>query len=304
MKRFSSIALLTCVASLTAAAVALAVAIPRQPGVVRSNKISKSQTLLTWRDRSDNETNFEIQRRRAGKLAWRTRGFTDVDVNEFVDGVRPNVVFIYRVRAINEGGLSPFSNECFVNRTPPSKPISVSATLIGLTKARIRWADRSAIETGFRIQRRELGKAFETIADVPAGTEEYLDETLAAATSYIYRVRALGQPNRCIKHSKYSQERMVSSKGGVRVLSITNGGTGRGFVRSVPAGINCGVLKASCAYEFPVGTTVRLIAKPGKNSRFKGWFGASVCSNSLDDCVVRMGQNRSISTKFKRIKAK
>ncbi len=301
MKSSRSIARLGALVVLVAPMVALAISVPRQPGVVRSDKVSKSQSLLTWRDRSDNETGFEIQRRRAGNKPFRTRAFVGEDVTQYLDRVRPATVFVYRVRAFNDADASPWSNECFVNRTPPSKPISVNAHLIGLTTARVTWDDRSRRERGFRIQRRSEGTGFGTIAEVEAGTEEYIDNTLAPGTVYVYRVRALGEPVRCIKHSKFSAERAVTSKGSLKVLNVfAGGGTGKGTVKSVPAGINCGPLKQSCSATYPTGTTVTLQAIAGANSKFKGWRGARVCEPTLEPCTIKMGKNRDIHAVFKR----
>src|SRR5262249_5465520 len=42
-------------------------------------------------------------------------------------------------------------------------------------------------------------------------------------------------------------------------LSVSNYGTGRGTVASIPAGIECGSI---CAHEYPTGTSVSLSATP------------------------------------------
>ncbi len=304
MKAFASFALAMPLVLVIALPAWSGDAPPRQPGVVRSDKISKSQVLLTWRDRSDNEENFEVVRRKAGGKSFRTRGFTPPDITSFVDTVRPAGVFIYKVRAHNEFGSSNFSNDCFVNRTPPSKPTPVRARLIALTVARITWGDRSRGETGFAVQRREIGQGFRTIVTLPPGTELYEDWDLAPARTFFYRVRALGTPTRCIKHSKFSATRIVNTKGGVRVLSVVHGGTGRGNVVSAPNGIVCGLLEARCDAEFPVGTRVTLWADANKNSVFKRWVGAVGCIGTKGPCTINMGKDREMYAVFKRKKVR
>lgn len=290
------------------AAVSVTTAVPawsqggpiRQPGVVRSEKLSKSEVLITWKDRSDNEANFEIQRIKAGTRVWRTRGFTPADVTEFVDTVKPSSVFTYRVIAHNEFESSPFSNECFVNRTPPTRPTPVRARLVGLTRAKLTWGDVSRGETGFRIVRREPGSGFRQVVELPPNTEEFLDTELDPASSYFYKIRALGTPTKCIKHSKFSPERIVTTKGGVRVMSVILGGTGKGVVTSEPNGIVCGPQRVSCDAEYPVGTKIRLSHDANRNSVFKRWVGASACLGETGDCVLNLGKDKDVFAVFKR----
>jgi hypothetical protein len=71
--------------------------------------------------------------------------------------------------------------------------------------------------------------------------------------------------------------------------TVTVGVTGKGVVRSVPAGlINCGV---SCAATVDVGTTVVLEATPAELTQFSGWSGgctgrARVCEVAVEDTTV------------------
>lgn len=53
------------------------------------------------------------------------------------------------------------------------------------------WVDNSSNETSFEIQRKTGAGAFGALATVAADIETYLDTTVAAATDYTYRVRAV-----------------------------------------------------------------------------------------------------------------
>ena len=56
---------------------------------------------------------------------------------------------------------------------------------------RLTWTDRSATETGFRIERSPLTNTnFTEIATVGANTTSFTDSGLSRATTYYYRVRA------------------------------------------------------------------------------------------------------------------
>ena len=52
------------------------------------------------------------------------------------------------------------------------------------------WRDNSTNENGFRLERSNNGTSFSVIASLGAGTTEYVDGGLTAATTYYYRVRA------------------------------------------------------------------------------------------------------------------
>jgi hypothetical protein len=77
-------------------------------------------------------------------------------------------------------------------------------------------------------------------------------------------------------------------------LTATLNGTGRGVVKSVPEGIDCG---GKCSASFNLGTTVTLTATPESGSAFTGWSGA--CSGS-GPCVVPMTQQRAVTATFAR----
>jgi hypothetical protein len=78
-------------------------------------------------------------------------------------------------------------------------------------------------------------------------------------------------------------------------LTATLNGTGRGVVKSAPAGIDCG---EKCSASFNLGTAVTLIATPEGSSAFMGWSGA--CSGS-GPCVVPMTQQRAVTATFARV---
>jgi hypothetical protein len=87
------------------------IALPAAPGSVTAVALNTQDVLITWVDRSSNETGFEIQRqtRLAGKLILTTTvGTTGADTTSFVDtcGVGR---FSYRVRAVNALGCSAWT---------------------------------------------------------------------------------------------------------------------------------------------------------------------------------------------------
>jgi probable HAF family extracellular repeat protein len=73
--------------------------------VINANRID-----LDWIDNSNNESGFEIEQRDAGGVFAKI-ATTGKDVNSFIDAtVSGGTTYIYRVRAVNPGGVSAFSN--------------------------------------------------------------------------------------------------------------------------------------------------------------------------------------------------
>lgn len=287
-------------AVLCVAAVAPAAAeVPAAPNHLRRSRINADQIRLRWRDQSDNEAGFEILRRAQTVTEFESRGVVGENVTEFIDEAPKGTVYIYRVVAFNEDGDSGKSNDCFLNRNPPPKPSYFNVRLIALTIVRVSWSDRANGESGFEIQRAEPGKKFKTIARVGPNVETYDDWTLDPANSYIYRMRTLAKPAICWTNSRYTVERAVTTKGGVRLLQVDVTGRGKGTVTSIPPGISCGNRDDHCTAEFPLATDVTLIAKPTIKSVFRGWVGALSCDRLKDPCTLNMGKSRVIGAPFR-----
>lgn len=292
--------LATCFVIAASASAASAETLAR-PGSLRVKKVSQTQRLLTWRDKGRGEEVYIVQRRLVLKNRFLTRAILPPNTTEFVDVVDPTKVYIYRVVARSEEGQTKNSANCFVNRTPPARPTSIDVKLIALTVARVTWDDRSLGETGFRVERRADGMpTFETVGEVGPGEQEFIDRTLHNATTYTYRVRALGVPRHCIKHSRPSREVIETSEKGTRVLSIEVVGAGSGYVVSVPEGINCGPQRRKCSAVFPLAEQVELIPTANGTSLFRRWEGDSLCNEEDGACDVRMGRDRAITARFRK----
>ncbi len=262
------------------------------PSTVRKERISSTQVRLTWKDLSVDEDGFQILRRPVTESQFESRGTVGAGITEFVDDAARDTVFIYQVRAIRDGDVSDLSNQCFVNRPRPPVPLYFNARLIALHVVRIGWSDRSDGERGFEIQRAPLGSTrFKTVVRVEPNLETYDDYTLEPATSYVYRMRALGRPAICWDDSVFTTPRAVTTKGGVRVLTVELRGRGKGKVTSSPAGISCSPTDDHCSAEFPLGVNVTLTAKSRDSSHFAGWVEYGPCKDTKTPCTVNIGED-------------
>lgn len=85
---------------------------PPPPSNLTAEGISEDEIRLEWRDESDNETRFEVQRRKGGGGPFNHVATVDADETSYVDsGLDDDQRYTYRVRACNAAGCSAFSNQ-------------------------------------------------------------------------------------------------------------------------------------------------------------------------------------------------
>ena len=86
------------------------------PAAPRARRTSATTALVSWTDRSVNETGFIVERRQPGG-GWRPVGSVAANVTTFTDqGLRPRGAVWYRVRAVDATGP-------MVRRSPPTLAI-------------------------------------------------------------------------------------------------------------------------------------------------------------------------------------
>src|SRR5262245_23137324 len=153
----------------------------------------------------------------------------------------------------------------------------------------LSWIDNSGNESGFKVERKTgTSGTYAQIGTVGVNVRTYTDSTVAAGTTYCYRVRAFNNGG----DSAYSNDACGTvSTGQSFSLTVTKTGTASGTVTSNPAGINCG---ADCSEVYSSGTTVNLAATAAAGSRFSGWMGDADCS----DASLSMTGNRSCTAIF------
>ena len=85
---------------------------PRPPTGLTAAAVSSSVISLAWKDNSENERGFRIQRRAAGSTDWIDIGTVGADTITFSDaGLNPSTTYHYRVLAFDAAESSPYSNE-------------------------------------------------------------------------------------------------------------------------------------------------------------------------------------------------
>ncbi|MGH7451162.1 MAG: fibronectin type III domain-containing protein, partial [bacterium] len=180
--------------------------LPAKPGNLIATVAGSGQIKLAWTDNSANETGFKIERKTGAAGTYTQIATAGANETSFANmGLNPNTAYFYRVRAYNAGGQSAYSNEVNAKTLPssPKAPGSLTAASVSISQIDLAWADNSANETGFKIERKaEADGAYAEIATAGANATSFADTSLTANTQYFYRVRAYNTGG----HSAYSND--------------------------------------------------------------------------------------------------
>lgn len=170
-------------------------AAPEAPSNLAAVAQSTTLVRLVWQDNADNETSYEIERRTevpgaaAGGDFVRiaTIGPANGGVTFDDDTATDRTTYTYRVRAVNAGGASAYSNEVTV-RTPVPVPQDFEVTAQAYDEVLVEWSYPFGDPDGFRIERLEEG--WTTVGEVMGSAREFLDTDLTYLTTYTYRMVA------------------------------------------------------------------------------------------------------------------
>lgn len=182
------------------------VAKPQAPSNLLANPNSQDIDL-TWQDNSDNESLFRIERAEQGMTNFVSIGQVSADITTYTDTtMTPDVIYDYRVFAQNSSGDSLPSDLSTAVLSSPGPPGTLNTFAVG-PQVNLTWVD-SSDETEFVIERSlTSGSGFTQIGTAAADTTTYFDTSVAGATTYYYRVKAV----RGTISSAYSNESSVTS---------------------------------------------------------------------------------------------
>ena len=106
-------------------------------------------------------------------------------------GLQSSTTYFFRVRAVNSGGQSPWSNVASATtlaENQPAAPTELRAVALSKSRILLEWRDNSVNETRFEIQRSTGGGAFERVGKANADAQRFTDSGLRRSTTYTYRV--------------------------------------------------------------------------------------------------------------------
>lgn len=166
-------------------------ALPAQEvtGLVAS-PVDSSSVKLSWLDAAG-EAGFVIERSTTGVGGWRRVGSVAQGVLSYTDtGLALGTTYFYRVTATGLGGDSDQSDPASTTTLFLATPTGLSATQLGSDSVHIQWNNVHA-DLGYLLERSLDGHTGWT-AVATTNALSYVDNNLAAATKYYYRVTALG----------------------------------------------------------------------------------------------------------------
>ena len=175
---------------------------PTAPTGLTATAASPTQVNLNWTASTDNVgvTGYRVERCQGTGCTTFAEIASTTTTSHSDTGRLPGTVYRYRVRAMDAAGnLSTYSSIATVttpaatDSSPPSAPTGLAATAGSPTQVNLNWTastDNVGV-TGYRVERCQ-GAACTTFAQVASpSTTSYVDNGLAASTTYRYRVRAV-----------------------------------------------------------------------------------------------------------------
>ena len=198
---------------------------PATPSGLAAMTVSNTAIGLAWTDNANNEDGFKIERRLTTAVSYTEIGTVGANVTSFNNtGLTPNTAYSYRVRAINGGGTSSYSNVSSATTfpNPPAAPSNLSATTISNSQIDLGWQDNSTNELGFMIERKAgAGGTFAVIDTVDPNVTNFVSLGLTGSIQYFYRVRAYNTGGASAYSNEANATTMVDPPGTPTNLTAT-----------------------------------------------------------------------------------
>jgi uncharacterized protein len=214
--KYLYVAALTISLVFSSFSIGLAQTVPEPPGDLMAVAMY-DQINLSWRDYSENETGFSLERK-SGREEYTEIAKLSLDSEYYLDiQLQHNTTYLYRICAYNDHGKSRYSNEAFARtEVPPPQevydvplpPTDLNARVINEKEVELTWKDESGNEDGFRLERRTPSTQYEELKILPANQTSHIDQTVEPKQFYYYRIQAFN----LLGDSSYSNEVVVETR--------------------------------------------------------------------------------------------
>jgi hypothetical protein len=260
---------------------------------------------LDWRDRSNNEDRFEINRQTQSGGAWGADATFMAEANAvtFTDSTTDGT-FQYRMRAVNAAGNSAWTGWVIAQLssggsqtpsappvTPPVAPSGLAVSDMGGGRAMVTWIDNSSDESGFVLERTPQFAGGDT--SIGANTSSFIDQS--GNGTFSYRVKAVNSAGSSA-YTGWVQTTVTSGSGGTPpVLGANSGGpessgsTSGGGTTSGGTGTGGGTCGGTVGSIGPDGWTV---LTPSADSRII--YVSSSVGNDANSGLTEAAPKRSI----------
>lgn len=204
--------------------------LPAAPSNLSAQAVTDTRIWLTWKDNSNNENGFELERKTGSGGTWDLTGYAGRNETSFEDLVSSNTTYYFRVRAHNSVGYSGYSNEATATScVAPPAPYSMDpyngedelpTTVI------LEWNGRPSDVSQYDIfLGTDANPPF--LVSVDGVVEEYIVNGLAEGTQYYWKLVAHALCNPSLTTTSNTQ--IFFTLGGpspVTLLKPVDGATG------------------------------------------------------------------------------
>lgn len=169
-------------------------AAPTAPDQLAVSLESPGNFNITWVDNSNNEVGFVLERSLSETSGFEQLITLEANSFSFTDySIADNITYFYRIRAVNDGGDSEYSNVNSQIWIIPNAPSDLSVTQHVYNELKLSWTDNSTNEDGFLIERSvDNSSNFIQIQVTPSDVTEYTD-VVQSNTLYFYRLSSYSE---------------------------------------------------------------------------------------------------------------
>ncbi|BAL80363.1 fibronectin type III domain-containing protein [Caldisericum exile] len=181
--------------------------LPNPPSDLKVNLVSRAEVHLTWKDNSNDEDSFTLERKTEGTSYSVVKNLSANTIETNDTGLIPGTKYYYRIRTHNTYGFSDYSNEVSVEppslTAKPEAPSELSIDQSSCSEVTLNWKDNSVIEENFILERKIEGETYGVISSsISPNTTSYKDNTVEEGKRYYYRIKARNSNG----DSEYSNE--------------------------------------------------------------------------------------------------
>lgn len=187
------------------------------PTAFTAKALDDGRIRLSWNDRATSESGYQIQFRK-GKGKWKEFGNTNPDTkfSLVATNFQPGTSYAFRVRGFknNPPAITGFSNVAEATTLSLRAPVGLVATPEGEGSFKLKWKDRSSVESGFEIESRTGTAAYTKLGDVGFNvTSTNAISGFALDSDIGFRVRAFRLVGKKRQYSSYTKVSTARSSG-------------------------------------------------------------------------------------------
>jgi len=169
--------------------------IPNAPTSLIISGHSKSAISINWKDNSNNESGFIIERSLTSSSGFVKVGNVQANITAFADiSLQPGTTYYYRLNAINTDGASEYTSVLEAKTDPlqiPEPPTGLIASAISYNSASVLWTDNANNEVSFDMERcGPTDYSIKEILVIPGNSVTFTDTGLIMNSSYRFRIRS------------------------------------------------------------------------------------------------------------------